>query len=338
MQQGQAQFGGRFLVNPMGGQAPVNVTVHGTVTYSLNGDPAQYEKYVRDAVMNAAESVVAVKLQTNQIAVPTLSMSAAALAPEIAQSAMAKMQGVQIAQVQIQITPEQAPAPQPMAPAQMPPTPMQAMQNSYQQQAKEALDPSNYEVKAKLNIGGFKVGMSSEDGLDTDGLKKQAVDKAKSKLIGCVIAAVIGFIVVIGLLILVWYIYSQAKASSITPASPGGAAAPASALKDADWDGKTPFNCGGNDAFKIKGVTAKLTSGTAITAGANCTLVIEDSNIEAPIGVSALGNSNITIKGGSVKGKTAALKALGNCKISVEGAKIDGKVTKLGKAIIEGAK
>ncbi|MCA9629194.1 MAG: hypothetical protein KC766_16045 [Myxococcales bacterium] len=338
MQQGQVQFGSRATLRDPSTQQPVQTNIFGTVTYSLNGDPAQYGDYVKQAVSKAAEQLIAQKLASNQLAVPTLSMSAAALAPEIAQAAQAQMQGVQVSHIEIQINPEQAPAPQPLAPAQMPPTPMQAMQNSFQEKAQNALDPSNYEVKAKLNIGGFKVGMSSEDGLDTDGLKKQAVDKAKSKLIGCVIAAVIGFIVLIGIIGLAWYIYAEAKKSTVTPATPGGAAAAASDLKDADWDGKTPFTCGGNDAYKIKGVTAKLTSGTAISAGANCTLVIEDSNIEAPTGVSALGNSNITIKGGSVKGKTAALKAIGNCKITVEGAKIDGKVTKLGKAVIEGAK
>ncbi|MCA9646944.1 MAG: hypothetical protein H6718_31220 [Polyangiaceae bacterium] len=337
MQQGQAQFGSQITLRDPSTQQPVQTNVHGTVSYSLNGDPAQYQDYVRQAVIKAAEQVLAQKLGANQLAIPTLSMSAAALGPEIAQAAQAQMQGVQVSQLQLNINPQQAPAPQPMAPAQMPPTPMQAMQNSFQEKAQDALDPSNYEVKAKLNIGGFKVNMSSEDGLDTDGLKKQAVDKAKSKLIGCVIVAVILFIVLIGILGLGWYIYAEAKKSTVVPATPGGAPAAASDLKDADWDGKSPFNCGGNDAYRIKGVTAKLTSGTAITAGANCTLVIEDSNIEAPTGVSALGNSNITIKGGSVKGKTAALKALGNCKITVEGSKIDGKVTKLGKAVIEGA-
>lgn len=337
MQQGQAQFGSRITLRDPSSQQPVQTNIHGTVSYALNGDPAQYQDYVKQAVVKATEQVLGQKLGANQLAIPTLAMSAAALGPEIAQAAQAQMQGVQVSQIQIQINPEQAPAPQPMAPAQMPPTPMQAMQNSFQQKAQDALDPSNYEVKAKLNIGGFKVGMSSEDGLDTDGLKKQAVDKAKSKLIGCVIAAVIGFIVLIGILGLAWYIYAEAKKSTVTPATPGGAAAPASSLKDADWDGKTPFTCNGSDAYRIKGVTAKLTSGVAISANANCTLVIEDSNIEAPTGVSALGNANVTIKGGSVKGKTAALKAIGNCKITVEGAKIDGKVTKLGKAIIEGA-
>lgn len=340
MQQGQTQFGGTLTARDAVTQQPVQIRFFGTVTYQVNADPAQYAEYVGKAVSNAAESLVGTKLAQNQLAIPTLSHSAPALAPEIAQAAQAAMQGISVQHLDLQFQPPPAPAAPAGPPMQMPPTPMEAMQNSLAQQAKDRLDPSNYEVKAKLNIGGFKLGVSSEDGVDTDGLKKQAVDKAKSKLIGCVITAVILFIVLVCLAGLAWYIYAKVKADTAGSGAPTAVAAkPDSALKDAGWDGSKPFSCGAGDAYKISGVTAKLTSGTAISAGSTCTLLIENSNIDAPIGVSTGGNANVTIRGGSITGRTQSLKALGNSKISVEGgAKITGKTMKLGKnAVIEGA-
>src|SRR5258706_8652624 len=137
----------------------------------------------------------------------------------------------------------------------------------------DRLDPRNYEYAAKVNIGGFKIKASTDGGLDTEGLKTQVKEKAKTEIIwygiGCV---VVGFVVV-GLIGLAIYIFSAFRGSAV------GAGPSTGTAKAASWDGKTPFTCGGNDAVKLDGVTAKIDSGTAITASGNCRIELTNVNI-----------------------------------------------------------
>ena len=114
-----------------------------------------------------------------------------------------------------------------------------------------------------------------------------------------------------------------------------GSAEPGEA-KEEKWDGASPFSCGAGDVVKIKGVKASLKKGTAVTAGANCQLELEDVEIEAPIGIQVGASAVVTVKGGSVTGKDAAAKALGNGKIVFKGTKVTGKKEQLGAAKIEG--
>ncbi|MBX3183472.1 MAG: hypothetical protein KIT72_03095 [Polyangiaceae bacterium] len=298
-------------------------------------DPAQVQIQVQQAVNQAATQVLGAKLAQHQIAVQTLAHSAPALAPEILQAMQASLPHAQLSQLQLQLSPELPAAPPIHAPV-APFDPMAAVKDAYVQEAKDRLDPSNYEVRAKLNIGGFKVGLSSEDGLDTDGLKKQAKDKVVSKLIGCVIGAVILLLIVAVAVGVGWYVWSQSKNTT-----PGTAAAPATAvaaseLETSDWDGSKPLMCM-NKKLLVKGVTAKVT-GTAVSGMAGCVLVLEDCNIDASMtAVQTTGNAHITIKGGTIKGKMAALNANGGTIVVEGGAKIDGKVKKVGTGTIEGA-
>ncbi len=328
-----AYFDGQIqLTDPATGQ-PVPTRVFGSVT--TPADPAQVQAHVQQAVLQAATQVLGAKLAQQQLAVQTLAHSAPALAPEILQVMQAGLPSVQLSQLQLQLTPTLPAAPQIHVPA-APFDPMAAVKDAYVQEAKDRLDPSNYEVRAKLNIGGFKVGLSTEDGLDTEGLQKQVKDKAVSKLIGCVIGAVILLLILAVVAGVGWYIYAESKnATSGTPAAPATAVA-ASELETSDWDGSKPLTCM-NKKLLVKGVTAKLT-GNGVSAMAGCVLVLEDCDIDASMtAVSTVGNAHVTIKGGTIKGKMAALNANGGTIIVEGGAKIDGKVSKVGSGTIEGA-
>jgi len=234
--------------------------------------------------------------------------------------------GVQITQLTLNVAAQSPAMVAPPAMGQMPPTPMQAMQNSFQQKAQERLDPSNYEVRAQVNVGGFKIKASTDGGLDTEGLKNQAVDKAKSTIIWWAIGCVIIGLVFLGLAGLGGYIYWTARSSMSGPATSSAGAG------TADWDGKSTFSCAANDNKIIKGVTAKLSSGEAIKASGNCRLEVIDCNIEAPKGIDATGNAHVTVKGGSVTSSDLAGYAMGNASITFEGTKVSGKTKTLGPA------
>jgi len=219
-------------------------------------------------------------------------------------------------------------APPPVAqPIQMPPTPMQSLQNSLEQKARDRLDPGNYNVQAKINVGGFKIKASTDGGIDTDSLKEQVKDKAISNLIWYGAGCVILLIVLAGLGGLAIYIYSEASSSGT---------APTGAAKAGSWDGKTTLNCGGSDNMKITGVTANISSGTAVNAGANCHLELVNCNITAPNGINAGANAKVTVTGGSVTSTDTAAQALGNATITFSGTKVSGKKSALGAAKITG--
>ena len=67
---------------------------------------------------------------------------------------------------------------------------------------------------------------------------------------------------------------------------PAGAAKAAAAAK---WDGKTTFECGGNDIVALNGVTA--TAG--VKAAGNCQLTMTGVNITAPVAIEAGANAKV---------------------------------------------
>jgi hypothetical protein len=315
-------------------QQQVPATVWGTVTYQYAGDPNQVVTQLQGALLNAMKTVVQQKLTQNQVAIPTLGASVPHFVAEIvAQSGVAQW-GVQVTQLNVQV---QAQAPQAAAAAApLPPDPETQMQNRMKELAAEKLDPRNYEYRAQVNIGGFKLKASTDGGFDSDGLANQVKDKAKTEIIWWGIGCFIVFLVVVGLAGLGYYIYAEAKKSTTPPSASDKRGGDDDDLEEADWDGKEPFSCGGSKELIIKGVTAKLDKDTAITANANCVLVLEDVDITADVGIQTGANAVVTVKGGKVEGKTAAAKALGNSTITFDGTKVKGKKEKLGGAKIEG--
>jgi len=112
------------------------------------------------------------------------------------------------------------------------------------------------------------------------------------------------------------------------PGAPGGAAA--------NWDGKTPYECGGNTTATITGVTANITSGPAINAGGNCVVTFKDCNITTDKGVEAGGNAQVTLDGGELKASDTAIDAGGNAQVTVKNAKVTGKVHQTGNGKVTG--
>jgi hypothetical protein len=106
------------------------------------------------------------------------------------------------------------------------------------------------------------------------------------------------------------------------------------------WGGSmTPnqtFSCGGNDERTLEDVTVTLSAAPGISAGGNCHLTLVNCNVTAPSVIDASGNAQVTIRGGSIHGTTAAITASGNAHVAVEGATVDGPVSKSGSAQVTG--
>jgi hypothetical protein len=325
------QLGGPLgpLLDPTNGQQ-VPGKIWGTCTYDVapGVDPRSVEDHLRAQLLQAANAVIAHKLATNQIALPTLAPSLPHLLQEIVAQAGLDRLGARVVGIELTASLDQPPPQQVMAPAQMPPNPYEATKNAFAQKAQERLDPSNYEVKAKINVGGLRIGVSSDGGLDTKGLETQLKNKAKSEILWYGIGCAILLVVVLGLGGLGLYIYSAAKSGS--SASTGGKPVTAT------WDGKSTFTCGGNDVVKIEKVTSKLTTGSAIDAAGNCKLELQNVNVSAPIAIHAGANAIVTVNGGSVEGTTYAVQALGNAQVKLSGTKVTGKNQALGGAKITG--
>jgi hypothetical protein len=329
----QGQLAGR--IGPFADAATgqhVGANVQGTFGYQVQGDPAAVLPRLQAALLGATQAVVQQKLAAGQVALPTLSMSMPHFVPEIIAQSGAASLGAHVAQLSLQVAVD-APAMMPGHAGPMPPDPMQATANAFSRAAKDRLDPRNYDYQVTANIGGFKLKASTDGGFDSDGLANQAIDKAKSTLVWWAIFAGIGLVVVLFLVGLGWWIWRKAEASMGPPQTD-----PKGKADVVTWDGKTPYSCGGDDHVTIKGVTANIASGTAISAGAACRLELVDVNVTAPTGLQAMGNAIIIVNGGSVTGKEFAAKALGNGQVTFKGTKVNGKTQALGKAKINGAK
>ena len=328
------QLGGPLtLQDPATGQQ-VQANVSGTFTFQVPGDPSQYLQPIQAALLGATGRVLQQKLSQNQVALPTIGQSMPYFVQEIVAASGVQQMGAQVGQLTLNV---QVAQPQVAAPyqGQLPPDPQTQMQNRMAEIAQERLDPRNYDYEARINIGGFKLKASTDKGFDTEGLTNQVKEKAKNEIMWWGIGCVIVFLVVAGLGGLGWYAYAKFKEGEKKGDWASGSAEPGEA-KEEKWDGASPFSCGAGDVVKIKGVKASLKKGTAVTAGANCQLELEDVEIEAPIGIQVGASAVVTVKGGSVTGKDAAAKALGNGKIVFKGTKVTGKKEQLGAAKIEG--
>ena len=328
------QLGGPLtLQDPATGQQ-VQANVSGTFPFQVPGDPSQYLQPIQAALLGATGRVLQQKLSQNQVALPTIGQSMPYFVQEIVAASGVQQMGAQVGQLTLNV---QVAQPQVAAPyqGQLPPDPQTQMQNRMAEIAQERLDPRNYDYEARINIGGFKLKASTDKGFDTEGLTNQVKEKAKNEIMWWGIGCVIVFLVVAGLGGLGWYAYAKFKEGEKKGDWASGSAEPGEA-KEEKWDGASPFSCGAGDVVKIKGVKASLKKGTAVTAGANCQLELEDVEIEAPIGIQVGASAVVTVKGGSVTGKDAAAKALGNGKIVFKGTKVTGKKEQLGAAKIEG--
>ncbi len=308
------------LLDPKTNQ-PVHGKVWGTCAFEVapGVDPALAQSRIAPQVLSAVTSVYAQKLSEGHISIVQVRNALPHFMPEIVGATGLQGLGVQIVSLdlQIEIDGGGAGAPQPQPPPQ-------------QQQRQQDGGPH---VNYQLNIGGLRIKGSSDGGVDSKGLQNQLVEKAKSEIFWWILTAGIVLVVLLGLGGLGIYIYMAAK-----DPGPGGAAAAAggAGVKDATWDGKSKFSCGGNDSVRLKGITAKLASGVAIEAGGNCDLVLEGVQLTSPIGIQAGANASVTVNGGSIDASDVSVKALGNATVTLKGTKVKGKTQALGGAKITG--
>lgn len=326
----QGQLGGPIgpLLDPATNQS-LPASVQGVFTFEASGDPNAVLPQLQAGLLRATGAVIQQKLSANQVALPTLAQSLPYFVQEIIAQSGAAQLGVRVDQLQLGVNVQPAqPAVAPYTGA-MPPDPYTQAQNRMAQIAKDKLDPRNYEVEARINVGGFRINASSDKGLDTQGLADQVTNKVRSEVVWWGIGCVIVGIVVVGLGGLGFYIYRTAK-SSVGPNT-----ASADDASDKKWDGKSELTCGGSDNLRIKGVTAKVDD-TAVTALGNCRIELVDCDITGKVGISAGANAVVVVKGGKVTGKDEAASALGNAQITFDGTKVTGKKKSLGGAKIVG--
>jgi hypothetical protein len=187
--------------------------------------------------------------------------------------------------------------------------------------------PQNNFAQGTFDMGGGNQVKLTVDGKSPENFLK---DKASGMIWGWIIGAII-----IGVLLLTFigiggYVWYVAKNGG------GGTASTASGGK-VSWDGKSTFECKGNDEVSLTGVKATVTSGPAIRASANCKLSLTGVNITAPIGIEASASAKVDMTGGSITASTSSVVASNAAEVSLVGTKVTGKVQKSGAAKVSGA-
>jgi hypothetical protein len=111
----------------------------------------------------------------------------------------------------------------------------------------------------------------------------------------------------------------------IAPAPGGGSFAGSSA--DTEWDGSSTFKCKGNDRVTLSDVSATV-EGVGIDAGANCTLVLNNVDVDAETALRVRGNATVTMTGGSLSGSKHAVNVSGNGTVVLSGVDTSGEIKK----------
>jgi hypothetical protein len=296
---------GPFLDNVQQRQVPVMVMA--TCEAAPSGpvsDQAQFDQHVQMQLLRAIRDVIGRKMERQEISFRHLGTGdVASVVPEIIAASGLQQNGIGVGNLSMAFGID-GHAPQP--PAQQ----AQAQQPAHNMAAGTFDMGDGHQLQVKIN------------GKTPEGYLK---DKASSMIWGWIIGAVIiGIMVLTGIGFGI-YIYIAAKDTS----SPAGAAKAAAGAK---WDGKTTFECGGNDVVAINGVTA--TAG--VKAAGNCQLTLVGVNITAPVAIEASANAKVTMTGGSITASTNSVVASASAKVDVVGTKVSGKTKSSGGAKITG--
>jgi len=283
----------------------VDVVVMATCDYAPSGpvgDRAQLDQHVQMQLLRAIREVIGRKMETHTLTFRHLGTGdVAAVVPEIIAVSGLQQNGIGIGNLAMAFGID-GHAPQPARPA--PAGPKNDM-------AAGTFDMGDgHQLRVKIN------GKTPENFLK---------DKASSMIWGWIIGAVI-----IGIMVLTGvgfgiYIYVVAKSPSAGSSAKTAAAAA--------WDGKSTFECSGNDVVALTGVTA--TAG--VKAGGNCQLTLTGVNITAPVGIDASANAKVTMTGGSITASTSSVVASAAAKVDLVGTKVSGKSKSSGAAKVTGA-
>jgi hypothetical protein len=155
--------------------------------------------------------------------------------------------------------------------------------------------------------------------------------EASSMVWGWIIGAIVIGVIVVGGAGFGIYLYFQVKSDASGGAAPAGKAA-----ATPPWDGKSTFECKGNDVVALTGVKANV-SGTAIKASANCQLTLTGVDITAAVGIEASASAKVSMTGGSITATTNSVVATAAAKVDCVGTKVTGKSKASGAAKVTGA-
>jgi hypothetical protein len=196
-------------------------------------------------------------------------------------------------------------------------------------QAQAPQNPAPHNLSAgTFDMGGGQQLQVKINGKTPEGYLK---DKASSMIWGWVIGGVIVLFLLLGALGLGGYIFYLSKQDS-----PAGAAAAKKAAAASQWDGKSTFECKGNDVLALANVKANV-AGTAIKASANCQLTLTGVDITAATGIDAGGNAKVNMVGGSITATSNSVVAANAAKVDCVGTKVSGKSKASGAAKVTGA-
>jgi hypothetical protein len=82
--------------------------------------------------------------------------------------------------------------------------------------------------------------------------------------------------------------------------------------------------------------TFTVQNGPAIDVAGNCSVILTDCTVTAPIGIRATENAVVTVRGGRMTGKEHLVTASGNARIVFENVETQGQVSQTGSATVSG--
>jgi hypothetical protein len=291
-------------------QRDVAVDVFATCEIATNGpmgDPQQLEGHVRAQLLRAMREVIGHKMNTGELSFRHLGTGDTAMVvPEIIGQSGLAQNGIMISQLVMAFGID-GHRPQP---AQGGPGMQQPQQPQH-----------------NLGAGTFDMGGGAQLEVQIDGKSPEnfVKDKASQMIWGWIIGAIIIVVMLLTLGGFGIYVYMQAKSG--TTSSAGGKAAAGA------WNGKSTFECSGNDVVSLTGV--KATAG--VKASGNCQLSMVGVSITAPVGIEAAGASKVTMTGGSITASQSSVVASAAAHVDLVGTTVTGKSKVSGAAKVTGA-
>jgi hypothetical protein len=288
-------------------QRDVPVDVVATCEFTTNGpmgDPMQLENHVRTQLLRAMREVIGHKMSTGELSFRHLGTGDTAMVvPDIIGQSGLAQNGIMVSQLVMSFGIDGHPA--------QPPQGGQGMQQPQQPQH-------------NLGAGTFDMGGGAQLQVQIDGKSPEnfVKDKASQMIWGWVIGAII---VVVMLLVLGGvgiYVWMQMRAG--TTSTTAGTKT---------WDGKSTFECSGNDVVSLTGM--KATAG--VKASGNCQLSMVGVSITAPVGIEASASAKVTMTGGSITASQNSVVASAAAHVDLVGTTVTGKSKVSGAAKVTGA-
>ena len=291
-------------------QRDVDVQVMATCELATNGpvgDPTQMQNHVQQQLLRAMREVIARKMDSRELTFQHLGTgNVAMVVPEIIAVSGLAQNGIQVNQLRMSFGIDGHP-PQPLPGGQ----------------AMVQAQPQNDIAKGTFDLGGGAQLKVKINGMSPENFAK---NEASKMIWGWIIGAIIIVVMILVAGGFGIYVYMQAKNSgnSVNDAKVAAAGA---------WDGKSTFECSGNDVVALNNV--KATAG--VNAGGNCQLTMTGVSITAPVGIEAAGNAKVKMVGGSITASTNSVVAGAAAHVDLVGTTVSGKAKTSGAAKVTGA-